>query len=227
MKLLIVILANALTLGAAVPYLVEIARGKTKPRIASWFGWGALTVVGAAAAFSQHQLPAAVFLSCVALENFSIVVLGLAHGDRRLSKLDLFCLAGSCLAGSTLLVFKSPVLGTWVAIITDFIVLIPTLQHTWQQPGEETAAAYILEGIACVLTLTVAGGFAFTAVAYPLYLLVADETLTVLILKANRRQQLTVLGTTSATRATPTPAHKIPLPGTLVHPAGAPDQPRQ
>src|SRR5207302_10572000 len=47
--LIVIILANALTVSAAIPYLVEIVQGKAKPRVASWFGWGALALVGAGA----------------------------------------------------------------------------------------------------------------------------------------------------------------------------------
>src|SRR6266576_3994284 len=96
--------------------------------------------------------------------------------------------------------------------------MVPTIKHTWQQPGEETASAYILEGIASVLTLTVAGSFAFTAIAYPLYLLVADEVITVLILKADRRRQLNLVGVS----ASASPRGNVPVPGTQVIPDAQP-----
>jgi len=204
--LIIVIIANSLTVFAAVPYLRETAQGKTKPRVASWFGWGALTAVGAAAAYQQHQWPAAVFLTFCALQNFSIVVLGLKRGNRKLAGLDLTAIGGALIGGMVLFFLKSPVLGTWVAITADFIVLLPTLKHTWQQPGEETASTYLLEALAAILTLTVAGGIAFTAIAYPLYLLIADEVIVVLIHQAHRRQQLNhLLGSGSAPEPTPPP----------------------
>jgi hypothetical protein len=220
MNLVIIALSNILTVVAAVPYLIAIVRGTTKPRVASWFGWGALTLVGAAASFAQHQLPAGIFLSFCALQNFSIVVLGLKHGDRRFGKLDIFCVAGALLGAAVLLFLKSPVLSTWVAIGTDFVVMIPTLKHTWQQPGEETVATYILEGIASVLTLTVAGGFAFTAIAYPLYLLIADEVITVLIFKAGSRRQFDIVGTVGTVEVTP--RGNVPTPGTQVLPDARP-----
>ena len=217
MTLLIIILANFLTVVAALPYIRATAKGTTKPRVASWFGWGALTIVGSAAAFSQHQLPAAIFLAFCSLQNFSIVVLGLKHGDRKLTRLDFVAIIGAILGGTVLLLLKSPVLSTWVAITADGIVLLPTLKHTWQKPGEETVSTYVLEGIGCILILTLAGGFAFTAIAYPLYLLISNEVLTVLILKANRREQLSRLGSAGV------PARgNSPTPGSTVLPDSKP-----
>jgi len=203
--LVFIILANACTLYAVVPYIRETARGNTKPRVASWFGWAALTAVGAVAAFQQHQLPAAIFLTFCTVQNFSVVVLGLKHGNRNLSSLDLIAIGGALAGGLVLFFLNSPVLGTWVAIIADCIVLLPTLKHTWQQPGEETASTYFFEGLGAIFTLAVAGGFAFTAIAYPLYLLIADEILVILIHQAHRRQQVAALNSKSSSGSVPPP----------------------
>src|SRR5882672_3591947 len=100
MKLAIIILSNFLTVVAALPYMQAIMRGTTKPRVASWFGWGALSAVGAAASISEHQIPAAIFLVFCSLQNFAIVLLGLKHGDRRFAKLDIVCLAGALLGAA-------------------------------------------------------------------------------------------------------------------------------
>jgi len=189
MRTLIIVLSNALTIAATLPYLVEIVKGKTKPRLASWFTWSAIVAIGAAASFAQHQIPAAIYSLCCSLECAAVVVLGLKHGDRQLEKLDIVSLAGVTVGLVSLMALKSPTLTVFITILTDSVGAIPTIKHSWVRPWEETWSAYVLYALGSGTTLLVANFHVFTAIAYPLYLLIQEVLLVGIILLSPHRKQ--------------------------------------
>jgi hypothetical protein len=188
MRTVLIILSSIFTIAATVPYMVEIARGKAKPRVASWFTWTAIQAIGAAAAFSDHQIPAAVYTLFCSLECGAIVVLGLKRGDHTFEKLDIFCLAGAVAGLLTLALLKSPALAVLVSVATDFLGAVPTVKHSWLRPREETWSTYALFGVGSAITLLIANFHILTAIAYPLYLLLFDTLVTVLILTSPHRK---------------------------------------
>ena len=56
MKAAVTVLSSALTAAAALPYILDIVRGRAKPRIASWSIWAVVQAIGAASAFTAWQL---------------------------------------------------------------------------------------------------------------------------------------------------------------------------
>jgi hypothetical protein len=55
------IISSALTAFAALPYIVDIMRGRAKPRIASWGIWLVVQTVGTVSALAAGQLPTACY----------------------------------------------------------------------------------------------------------------------------------------------------------------------
>ncbi|HSW79662.1 MAG TPA: hypothetical protein VLG47_02695 [Candidatus Saccharimonadales bacterium] len=194
-----IILAATCNLAAAVPYLIEVVSGKAKPRLVSWFGWFAIMSIGAVAAFSSHQIPAAVLLSVVAIESGLVALLGFKNGDKTLERFDLICLIGVVLGIVLWFVFRSSNLVITVTIATDFASFLPTFRHAWRKPHEETTATYVLFGLGSFLTLCVADVRVFAGVAYPLYDFIM-ETVTVFLIVSSpyRRQSKISTGQTAA-----------------------------
>jgi|SRR5580700_7066469 hypothetical protein len=187
MRTALIVLSSIFTIAATLPYMVEIVRGVAKPRIASWFTWTAIQAIGAAASFTDHQIPAAVYTLFCSLECAAIVVLGLKHGDRKFERLDIICLAGALIGLVALALLKSPSIAVVVSVITDFLGAIPTVKHAWLQPREETWSTYALFGIGSAITLFIANFHVLTAITYPLYLLLFDTLATTLILTSPYR----------------------------------------
>jgi hypothetical protein len=90
----------------------------------------------------------------------------------------------------SLTLLSSPVLATSVAVLTDFVGAVPTLKHAWDAPGEETFSTYVGFSLAGGITLAAGNLAAFTAIAYPAYLLVFNAAVAaVIVTSPHRRHQ--------------------------------------
>ena len=187
MRTLLIIVSNLLTVIATVPYLYDTARGKSRPRLVSWFIWFAIMAISAAASLVDGQLPAGIFALACALECGLVVVLGYKIGDRSLDRLDIICLAGAAVGLGLLVIVRSPVLAVVASILIDFTAGIPTLKHAYLKPREETWTTYGLYGLASGITLLLATAGSFTGTAYPLYLFVFDSGVAAIILISPNR----------------------------------------
>ncbi len=174
MKEVLIVLSGIITIGAAIPYMIAIVRGKTKPRVVSWFTWTLITAIASAASFADHQYPAAILSLCAAVETLMVVILGLKHGDRKFERVDIICQIGAIVGVVLWLVFNSPAIAVVASLVIDLVGCIPTLIHAWQKPHEETWLTFLLSAIGGGITLLVAGNWKITAIAYPVYILLIN-----------------------------------------------------
>jgi hypothetical protein len=192
MYTLIAILGSLLAVAGTVPYVIETIKGKAKPRVVSWFTWALLTGIAAAAAFSDGQLAAGFFALAGTLATGSVVVAGWRYGDRTFTRLDIVCQV-SVLVGLVLwLIFNSPALAVWAAIIIDFVGFLPTYKHAWDKPKEETPIFFALVcagGLLATLAALPVGGWTVTSVAYQLYVALSMAScLAILMLRTKTAQ---------------------------------------
>jgi hypothetical protein len=180
--------SSALTVVAALPYILDITRGRARPRIASWGIWTVVQAVGTVSAFTARQLPGACYTLFCAAGCAAVVFLGWRHGSRDFGPLDAVCVALAAegvalLAVATALPRLVPM--SWavaVSVATDFLAYLPTFRHAWLQPDEEPWLPYGLFGAAAALVLWVADYRILAGVIYPLYLFAADSAMVLMIL---------------------------------------------
>ncbi len=170
-----------LTVASIIPYLVDITRQKTKPRIVSWFNWTLLTSIAGAASLADKQYPAAALSFAAAIETGLVVVLGLKYGERKFDRTDILCQLGALVGLVLWLLFNTPAIAVIASVSIDFIAGIPTLKHAWQRPFEETLSAFVICSVAAALTLSTIHEVSFTALTYPVYIF-GINALTALIL---------------------------------------------
>lgn len=191
MRTLLIALSSLLTLASIIPYYLDIAKGKDKPRIATWFIWTILAIIAGSASLIDHQIPAGIFTLATGLECGMVVILGLQHGDRTFEKLDYFCLTAAFLSLGLWFVFRSPTVGVVVVLFADFIGSIPTFKHCWQKPYEETLLTYVLYVASEIMILSIANFGVFTSFAYPLFYFLEDSTLSLFIIFSPHRKNAT------------------------------------
>jgi hypothetical protein len=180
--------SSALTVAAALPYILDITRGRARPRVASWGIWAVVQAVGTVSAFSARQLPGACYTLFCAAGCAAVVFLGWRHGSRDFGPLDAVCVAlategVALLAVATALPRLVPM--SWavaVSVATDFLAYLPTFRHAWLKPDEEPWLPYALFGAAAALVLWVADYRILVGVIYPMYLFAADGAMVVMIL---------------------------------------------
>jgi len=182
MKEILIIVSSVVSLAGTIPYIRDILRGRTKPRIVSWLTWAILTGVAMVASYMDHQYPSAILAACMTLNSVAVVVLGtVKHGRMLFDRFDIACqLLVICGLGAWYL-FQSPAVAIVAVIVIDLIAGLPTLRHAWRYPGEETAFVFTTACIASVITMFVAESFAITAIAYPLYLILFNGFVVYLI----------------------------------------------
>ncbi|HEY1835959.1 MAG TPA: hypothetical protein VGG13_04020 [Candidatus Saccharimonadales bacterium] len=183
MRLTCIVISSILTVASTIPYLVDIFRDKTKPRIVSWFTWSVLTAIASAASFVDHQYASAVLTLCASIETAAIVALGLVKsGDRTLEKFDIYCLGGAMVGLVLWLIFNSPTIAVAASVTIDLVGALPTIRHTWQKPYEETWLAFLLASVGGAFSVMAARDFRITAIAYPIYIVLCNAVLTGIIL---------------------------------------------
>jgi hypothetical protein len=182
----LIILSSLLTVVSAIPYIVAIIRGTTKPRVVSWLIWSVLTAIAGVASYADGQYAAAILMLFVTLETLAVVVLGLKHGDRKFARLDIVCLLGAAAGIILWQIFDSPAFAVLATLLIDLLGGIPTLVHSWRKPFEETWQTYALSSLASVCTVIAAGNWQITSVAFPLYLVAINLVLAVLLLLRRR-----------------------------------------
>lgn len=188
MKTAFIVISSFLAVVNIIPYAINVYRKKSKPRIVSWFNWSLLTGIASAASFSDHQYASAILTLFGCLETFSIVVLGLRHGSRKLETFDILCQAGA-IAGLILwVIFNSPSIAIIATMSIDLIATMPTLKHSWLKPQEETAITFLLGSLAAVFTLLAAKDHKITAIAFPIYLVVMNFLISAIIYLRNYEQ---------------------------------------
>lgn len=173
-----------LTIGAATPYVIETARGRTKPRVVTWFTWGLVDGIGFAAAFADGQYAAFILLLCSSLMCGLTVAVGFKHGDRRFTVIDVACQIGAFIGIAIWLITESPAGAVIVLVVVNLVGSIPTLIHSWVSPYEETLITYALFGFSSGIAVLSAGSWMITGVAIPLYALILNAAIvTILVLR--------------------------------------------
>ncbi len=190
MKIALIIISSILTIASTLPYIIEIMRGKAKPRLMSWVTWSLLTGVACVASFAAHQVPAAILMLCATIETMIVVVLGLKYSELDYNKNDAVCQLCALIGLVLGLVFHSPTIAVAICVLVDAFGATPSAyKHAWLKPHEETWSTYLISGLGGLATVLAAGTWKITGVAYPFYIALANFILVTLILTSPHRKK--------------------------------------
>jgi hypothetical protein len=182
MKDAIAAIAGLITVVAIIPYIRDIIRGETKPNVVSWSTWTLLLIIATSAAFASHQ-PRTAFLTLGDTIGTGLtLLLGLKYGIAKYTKLDAFCQVGALVGIVLWLVFNSPGIAILATIAIDFIASVPTLNHSWHKPQEETWTTFGLIAFAAVLTLFSVSAHTVPSLSFPIYLLVINALISTILI---------------------------------------------
>ncbi len=180
-RTILIWISSIITIGATIPYLIDIVRGRSKPNIVSWFTWTLLTGIGTAIAVTQHQYATAALIGSAGIATVLVVILGLRYGIAKYSILDGVCQVAALIGLMLWYIFNSPTIAIIAVVLIDFIAAVPTYRHSWIEPEEETQSTYVFESIASVLTLFALSSYSIVSVLYPAYLLFSNTLIVTII----------------------------------------------
>ena len=175
-------LAGLLPLLAAVPYVRDILKGKTKPHRGSFLIW---MVLGLIAAFSQLAEGATWSLLLPVADTLAVMVifaLSFKHGTGGLNKRDTTALA---LAGIGLLLWyftKQPLVALLITIGIDAIATVLTLIKTYADPHSETFSSWLLASLGGLFAALAVGEWSFALLVYPIYIFIANGAVNAVML---------------------------------------------
>jgi hypothetical protein len=182
-------ITSILTFVSVWPYMYDIVRGRTKPRIVSWLNWSLLTGIAAFASLSAHEYTSAVVTGASSLETIGVAILAIRCGDKKIERLDVLCQIGAVVGLVLWFAFDSPLIALYATLIIDFTVALPTYRHCWYRPWEETPSAYYLCATGFFLAIFTVHNHTLAGYAFPVYLFLANSIMTsVLYLSPHRRK---------------------------------------
>lgn len=182
LTLIFIIISSILMLVSTVPYLIGIVKGRIKPRVVSWFIWVILGTIACIATFADRQYPTAIFLVCLVLGPLAVVILGWERGNRKIGRFDVICLIGAVIGIILWQMFNSPTIAVLAMIIIDIVGGLPTLRHSWNNPGEEQWITFVLASLGSFFTLLTVTDWRITAFAWPAFQLFINAEFTIVIL---------------------------------------------
>jgi len=186
MRNILIVLSSVVTIAAVIPYIVDILKRNTKPRIASWFIWAVLAGISAAASLSNKQYAAFVLALSASVECLAVVLLGLKYGEREFKRFDVRCLLGALIGLLLWYIFNSPEIAILADIVIDLIGSAPTLKHAWEKPAEETWITFALSGLGAVFAASAATTVRVTSLANPIYIILINLVFTVVLLSRHK-----------------------------------------
>jgi hypothetical protein len=179
-----------LTVAGTGGYVIETARGSTKPRLVSWFTWTMILAIAVKASLDARQWPAAVLTLSCAIECatvFLLAVLRKDSQDRSVGWLDGVCLCGAGAGLVFLVALQEPSQAVVASVLTDLAAYLPTYWQGWTHPERESWVPYTVCGVGSGLLLLVVSWSTPAAYAYPVYLFAANTAAGLLVLIAGRK----------------------------------------
>lgn len=164
-------------------YLIEIKRGHTQPRLASWIAWASANGVFAVLAIMGDNWLAATVNGLGLLANLCVLTLCMVKraGERPGGVTDWICLAITACCLIWIILFPNAMM--WAALLAmtaNIAATWPTIRHAWAKPREEAWQLFAANAGANALGLigvVIAGGMGLTNVAGPLIATIGNLTL--------------------------------------------------
>ncbi len=173
-KIVLGSIAGLITLGAHIPYFIDIFKGRTKPHIFTWLIWSLLLLIGLTAQLVKGAGFGAWSTIGDALACFAVFVLCFWYGEKNITRSDEIML-GFGLAGIIAWVLTSnPLWAIIFVVIADSFGFFPTFRKSFHKPHEETALTYFLVVIGYVLGFFALESYSLTTTLYPAYLIMGN-----------------------------------------------------
>jgi len=170
---------------AAFVYIRSMLRGQTKPNRVTWFMWSIAPFIATAAALSNGVGWAVIPVFMSGFCPFLIFTASFFN-KKAYWKLARFDYLFGVFSGLTLVLWyvtDNPNLAIIFAIVSDALAAVPTLRKAWRNPETESAWPFIVGLFSPMTSFIVATLWAFSELAYPLYLIVINLLFVISVLR--------------------------------------------
>lgn len=177
---------------SGIYYILTILKGQTRPHRVTWFGWSLAAVLGAwsaivggAGAGAWVAVTFAVTLSATFILSL-VPKYGKPGGERGDWLVGIIAAIG-------IVLWQVADLPAWsaatLAVAADLWFAWLTLRESWRQPETEALGPWVAGTVACALGVVSLETYNYTAVLYPVYILVANCAIVgVLIIRKPKKE---------------------------------------
>lgn len=157
-----------LALAGYAPYIRDILTRKTKPHAFSWLVWAMLSGIAFAVQIQQNGGPGAWLMGFTMSMTFTIFLLSLKHGEKRIAFVDWLSLSFAFIALTLWFLTNKPLLSILLISAIDAIGgFLPTFRKSFHSPHEETEILYVLYALSLGLSLLALRSFTLINALYP------------------------------------------------------------
>lgn len=179
---LLAVVSGIVAVLGGLPYIRDILRHKTKPNTVTWFTWSLLNIITAIAALSGHAYQTAIFAFATGGCTTLITLLSLKDGIKKYTIFDIVCQVLAIVGIIAWRLTDRPALAVVLTIVASSLASLPTIRHAWIAPKEETWQFFAIDGLSGLLASLSVQSFSFLAVAFPLYIVLDDALIGLIIL---------------------------------------------
>lgn len=173
MKEIFGIAALTLSLGANIPYIIEILRGQVKPERISWFLW---TLLGLTYYFSALFADGATWFTFGELIGpVIILILALKFGVGGRSRFDLISLVVALIAFALLFIVEGVLIGLLLALIVDGIGAMLTIRKLFKDPSSESKWFWGIGAVSGVLAVLSLDTYNVETLLFPVYVIILSS----------------------------------------------------
>ena len=174
--------AGLVAIISGLPYIVNTAKGMTKPNLVSWLTWTMISSINTVLAWKVGAVPTEIIAGSSVLVNLAIVILGLRNGTKRYTTVDIVCQITALVGIVIWLITNQPTLAAVIMTVVSVLSAIPTWRHAWKAPYHETWETFAIGSLANLMTLLSLTSLSLVAVSSPMTFLISDMYLTAVIL---------------------------------------------
>ncbi len=181
-KIVIGILAAAIGFVGYIPYFRDIFLKKTKPHFFSWFIWTLISGIAFLAQIDEGSGSGAWVVGSSSIICFSIGVLALFQGERKITSSDWISLSGALIGLILWQATQNPLLAIIFVTIADALAFVPSFRKAYYKPYEETAITWLVSSFKFILALIATETYSLTTVLYPLSLVLTNGSFLAMLL---------------------------------------------
>jgi hypothetical protein len=171
----------------AIPYIIDIIKGKTKPERASWFIWALLMVVSAFSQIAKGGTYSVLFTIFNGIGVSTIALLSIKYGVGGFTKRDKIGLCGVVLSLILWYLTNEPAVALILVILIDFIGAVLTIIKAYEHPESETLSMWLWAGVFGTIGAISVGSWNPILIAFPIYVGAIDLiTAFVIIIARNK-----------------------------------------
>lgn len=178
--------SSLIAFSSYIVYAVAILKRKAKPHRITRFTILLITSITTASLFFQKNTVAIWLSGVFAFCSFFIFLLTLKYGMGGWAKTDIFCLVLSLMGILFWKITQNPAIALYFSIMADFAGVFPTLMKIFKYPKTEVWTFFFMDVIAAFLNLLATNNWAFSNIIFPLYIMIMDFIIILLIIRPVR-----------------------------------------